>query len=114
MDTHELQKTIKELAKKYGWTQRQLAKELYVELYEDDDDGASDKFEETLRKQLNRTTTNPATLQAYLDIMIQDSKFKSLHMTIPKPLLTSILDKDIIDGLTHISRIITQKLEADT
>ncbi len=113
MDTHELQKTIKELAKKYGWTQKQLAKELYVELYEDDDEEASEKFEETLRKQLNRETTNPATLQAYLDIMIQDSKFKSLHMTIPKPLVTSILDKDIIDGLAHISKKITQKLEAD-
>ena len=71
------------------------------------------KFEETLRKQLNRETTNPVTLQAYLDIMIQDSKFKSLHMTIPKPLVTSILDKDIIDGLAHISKKITQKLEAD-
>ncbi len=38
MDTPELQKLIKELTKKYSWSQEQLSNVLYVNIHEDDDD----------------------------------------------------------------------------
>jgi len=110
MDTPELQKLIKELAKKYSWSQEQLSRELYVNLHEDDDNETMKKFASALKKQLNRSTTSAETLQAYLDIMIQDPKFKTVSMIYPKPIPTTVLDDALVKGLAVISKKILKNL----
>jgi len=113
MDTLELQKKIKELSKKYSWSLPRLSRELYVQLHPDDDnddENAMARFEASLKKQLSRPTTSAATLQRYLDIMIQDRLFKQENMVYPKPSTTSELDEEIIKGLTSISKKILKNL----
>lgn len=113
MDTLELQKKIKELAKKYSWSQQQLSRELYVQLHpddENDDEIAMTRFEASLKKQLNRPTTSTEILQRYLDIMIQDRLFKQENMIYSKPVPTTELDEELIKGLTSISKKILKNL----
>ncbi len=110
MDTPELQKLIKELTKKYSWSQEQLSNVLYVNIHEDDDEAAMKKFASALKKQLNRSTTSPEVLQSYLDIMIQDPKFKTVSMIYPKPIPTTVLDDVLVKGLAAISKKILKNL----
>lgn len=113
MDTLELQNKIKELAKKYSWSLQQLSRALYVELHPDDENDneiAITRFEASLKKQLSRSTTSTATLQRYLDIMIQDRLFKKENMVYSKPVPTTELDEELIKGLTSISKKILKNL----
>lgn len=110
MDTPELQNLIKELRKKYSWSHEQLSNVLYVNIHEDDDEAAMKKFASALKKQLNRSTTSAEILQSYLDIMTQDSKFKTVSMIYPKPIPTTVLDDELIKGLAAISKKILKNL----
>jgi hypothetical protein len=93
MDTPELQKKIKELADD-----------------ENDDSVAMQKFGAALKKQLNRPTTSAATLQRYLDILIQDPLFKKENMVYAKPMPTTFIDEYLANGLSSISKKILKKL----
>lgn len=113
MDTPELQKKIKELAKKYSWSQEQLSRELYVQLHpddENDDSLAMQRFGAALKKQLNRPTTSVATLQRYLDILIQDPLFEKENMVYTKPVSTTLIDECLANGISSISKKILKNL----
>jgi transcriptional regulator with XRE-family HTH domain len=111
MNTQELQKCIKELIKQYGWSQKKLAEVLDVYLNDDDgDDERLARFEESLRKQLNRPNTSPEKLNAYLEILTQESKFNALKMIKPKPLPTTLLDKELIENIAEVSKLISKNL----
>lgn len=113
MDALELQKKIKELAKKYSWSQEQLAREIYVKQNpddENDDSIAMKRFEASFKKQLNRKTTSPHTLQRYLELLIQDPLFEHENMVYNRPAPTTVLDEELINGLTLMSKRMLKKL----
>ena len=62
----EVQSQIKSLAAELGWTQNRLAQILYTELNEWDDDNEILKFQERLKKELQRSTTKIDRLKSTL------------------------------------------------
>lgn len=80
-DTYELQEQIRSLISKLGWTQNRLAREIYVELNEWEDPEDVRRFQEKLKKELQRPTTKPDRLKEYLRIICNHNEAKSLSFS---------------------------------
>lgn len=73
MDTLELQKEIKKLIGKLGWSQKRLGREVYIATFDDCEEIT--KFEEKAKKDLSRKTTNAERLHEYLKIISHHHEF---------------------------------------
>ena len=68
LEAQELQRQLKDLCASVGWSQNKLARVLYQELYAQDDDVGVRRFQERLKKALQRDSTKPERLRHYLEI----------------------------------------------
>lgn len=82
METRELQKEIKCIIKKMGWSQKRLAREIYMEENDVDNEDEIVKFEEKVKKELNRPSTKTARLKHYLDIIALAPEFKGIDIVL--------------------------------
>lgn len=103
-----LQAQIKRRLREIGKTQEELARMIFVEDHEEDDDEATKRFVETLKKQLNRSSTPPEKLQRYLEILLADHRQFEVR---PVSIASSYLDKKTLRGMDHISREIDKIIE---
>lgn len=110
--TQELQAIIKELCDRVGWSQKQLAREIYIELheYDDEDDIEIKRFEEKLKKALNRQTTNPELLQRYLDVMRDMNVIKKADLVVPQYHSSNVLDPELEKAMLEVSKQLTKRL----
>ncbi len=114
MDAEHLQKLIRNYQAKLNWTLNDLANALYVELHDDDDLNKQAKFRETLKKQLQRSSTPNEKLKRYLQIIEQVPDFKRLNLVANKHIDTeSVLSKKASSRLQKISIKLTERLEHD-
>lgn len=78
-ETHRLQKEIKRLIKRLGWSQKRLARELQA--MEEDDGCATNQevkqYEERVKKHLNRPTVSSELLERYLQQIQEHEDFGS-------------------------------------
>lgn len=88
---------IKDLIAELGWSQNKLARILYTELHEWDDEDEILKFQEKLKKELQRPTTKADRLNMYLDIVIRHPEAQKLDVVlnryIPQKSISSNLSK---------------------
>jgi hypothetical protein len=70
-ETTEVQLQIKRIIKELGWTQNKFARILYTEMNEWDDEDEILKFQERVKKELQRTSTKVEKLKKYLEILMQ-------------------------------------------
>ncbi|WP_028469417.1 hypothetical protein [Neptunomonas japonica] len=82
--TLELKYQIKELVTELGWSQNRLAQIVYTEMNDWDDDDAILKFQERLKKELQRSTTKPEKLQRYLEIIVSHPEAQKLDIVLNK------------------------------
>ncbi|WP_218352510.1 hypothetical protein [Alteromonas lipotrueiana] len=68
LEAQELQRQLKDLCASAGWSQNKLARVLYRELYSQNDDAGARRFQERLKKALQRDSTKPERLEQYLAI----------------------------------------------
>lgn len=80
----ELLAQIKELIAELGWSQNKLARILYTELNEWDDEDEIFKFQEKLKKELQRSTTKVERLRAYLDVIVRHPEAKKIDVVFNK------------------------------
>lgn len=112
METREAQEQIRLLCNKLGWSQAKLARELYIELYDEDDDLEIARFTEKLKKQLNRSSTSLERLEAYINIIVIHPDFDNIDLVMRKQIATPGLLPDIlVRGLRGVSKKLTQKIE---
>lgn len=97
----ELSSKIKELIAELGWSQNKLARILYTELNEWDDEDEILKFQEKLKKELQRPTTKVEKLKAYLDVIVRHPDAKKIDMVFnkytPQNAISSSLSKAMVD-----------------
>lgn len=97
----ELQSQIKKLAVELGWSQNRLARILYAELNEWDDEDEIARFQEKLKKELQRSTTKVERLRIYLDVIIGHPEAQKLDVVfnkyIPRNSISSSLSKAMED-----------------
>lgn len=110
--TQELQAIIKELCARAGWSQKRLAREIYITLqeYDDEDDIEINRFEEKLKKALSRPTTNPEQLQRYLDVMRDMNAIKKADLIVPQYHSTNVLDPELEKAMLEVSKQLTKRL----
>lgn len=80
MGTAQKQKQIKEILSKLQLSIRKFAGLVYEALYDDFDEEAEIKLAETIKKQLSRKTTPEATLDQYLEILVEQPGFEALQL----------------------------------
>ena len=95
----EVQSQIKSLAAELGWTQVRLAQILYTELNEWDDDDEILKFQERLKKELQRSTIKINRLKKYLEIVVSHPEAQKLDVIfnkyVPQNAISSSLSKEM-------------------
>jgi hypothetical protein len=83
------------------WSQNRLAEILYTKFNDEDVEGDILKFQERLKKQLQRPTTNVEKLRKYLDVIVRHPQAKNLDLIINKYIphgsISSNLSKDMVD-----------------
>lgn len=101
---------IKRVCERLGWSQRDLAEKLYIELNDDDNEKSIKAFSSAFMKRLQRSTTHPDQLKKYLSIISRLPEFQKANMVrnqyIPLGHLSDFIQKEILD----ISRDLDRKL----
>jgi hypothetical protein len=110
METDELQDQLRTLAAKMGWSINELARNIYTELNEFDDEDEIRKFEQNFIKSLSRSTTKKEKLSEYLDIISKHHAVERHGLVLPVYRSTGILDKDSEQAMKSISESITKSL----
>jgi transcriptional regulator with XRE-family HTH domain len=110
--TRELQTIIKELCTRAGWSQKRLAREIYIasQEYDDEDDIEINRFEEKLKKALSRPTTKPEQLQHYLDVMRDMTAIEKTDLIVPQYHSSKVLEPELEKAMLEISKELTKKL----
>lgn len=101
-----LEKTLKLL----GWSKKRLAREVYVELHDNDNPKEMLNFEEQVKKEFQRTTTKQDKFEFYLKIISHHREFKKLDLVTPNYQSASLLSDALGEGLTQISKHISDGL----
>ena len=114
-ESHELLLQIKGLIAELGWTQNRLARILYSELNEWDDEDEIFRFPEKLKKELQRPTTKADRLKVYLDVMVRHPDAQKLDVVmnryIPQGSISSSLSKGMKDISTEIDNAYNKALQ---
>lgn len=100
----ELQFQIKKLAAELGWTQNSLARILYTELNEWDDDVEILRFQEKLKKELQRPTTKVERLKVYLDVIVRHPEAQMLDVVFNKYIPQSSISSSLRKTMSDISQ----------
>ncbi|CAM3474293.1 hypothetical protein [Parendozoicomonas haliclonae] len=111
-ETQNLQKTIKDDLKRLRWSQKRLARELYVATYDYDDDEEMGRYEERVKKDLQRPTTSPQRLNEYLRVIHQHNEYQNLCQFVPAYFSTGALSEALEAEMRDISREIGEELAA--
>lgn len=113
-ESHEVLLQIKGLIAELGWTQNRLARILYSELHEWDDEDEIYRFQEKLKKELQRPTTKVDRLKVYLDVMVRHPEAQKLDVFmnryIPQESISSSLSKGMKDISSEIDNAYNKAL----
>jgi len=92
------------------WSQQRLAYELLDELNENATEPEVVSFYESLKKALNRASTEPDLLRRYLDIISLHQDFEKANIIAPKYISTNQLSNDMESGMSQISKKIAKMI----
>lgn len=105
----ELEKVLGQL----GWSKRRLARVVYAELNDDDDPGEISRLEERIKKEFQRSSTNPDRFLGYLRILEAQPGYKKLSRVTPNHLPCGVVSKLVLSGIGKISDEISAALVAE-
>ena len=110
--TRELQKDIKSLISKLGWSQKRFASEIYFETHEVHNDDEERRFIENFKKELTRSTIKPEKLVEYINTISRHSEVDKLNLIKP-----SLADHDCLSDafkkeMKSISESISKSLHS--
>ncbi len=100
----ELQSQIKKMTAELGWPQNRLARILYTELNDWDDEEEIVKFQEKLKKELQRSTTKIERLQIYLDVIIRHPEAQKLDVVFNKYIPRNSISSSLSEAMGDISQ----------
>jgi len=111
-ESEELQSQIKLLASELGWSRNELARILYTELNEWDDEDEITRFQGRLKKELQRSTTNPDRLRAYLSILVRHPRAIKADLIFNKCTRLDAISPSLREGLVGISQDLDKVIKA--
>ncbi|MFM2483769.1 hypothetical protein [Celerinatantimonas yamalensis] len=93
-----------------GWSKKRLAREVYVELNDDDNEKEILNFEDKVKKEFQRSTTKKEKFEFYLKIISNHREFKKLDLVVPNYKSSNLLSDSLTDGLSQISKELGDEL----
>lgn len=106
-DVRKLQATIRQKLEELGISQAALAEKIFIEDHDEDDETALTRFTETLKKQLQRTSTPAEKLHRYLEILLADRRgLEARHLSVA----SSYLSKQVLNDMHQLSASIDEQL----
>ncbi|ABD83109.1 hypothetical protein [Saccharophagus degradans] len=111
METETLQEEIKSLLDQLGWSKNRLAREIYVFTHDVDEELEIKRFEESLRKQLRRSTTSAERLKGYLEFIYQHDEYLKTESLKPKYFQSGLLSNKMESGMKSISKRLNRIIE---
>ncbi|HGS4675886.1 hypothetical protein [Vibrio paracholerae] len=109
-DSDELKKEIKELLGVLEWSQRQLARELYMDEFDDDDAVELRKYEERVRKALSRSKNQTELLYGYLCFIKNHYAFRKTRLISNAYQKPDVLSREQFEMMKAVSKLIDEKL----
>ncbi|PSU34567.1 hypothetical protein C9I99_05505 [Photobacterium lutimaris] len=110
MDVIEIQSEIKSQLDLLGWSQKKLARELYMDEFEYDDELEIRRYEERVKKALSRSTTKFELLRGYLNFIRSHPTFCKQRLVAntfqPRECLTS----EQLDVMKEFSSSVDKKI----
>lgn len=100
----EIQAQIKALVAELGWSQNRLAQILYAEQNEVENRDEILKFQERLKKELQRPTTKVERLRAYLDVIVRHPEAQKLDVVFNKYIPQCSITPELSQGMKGISQ----------
>lgn len=104
-ETDRLQREIKGLIRRLGWSQKRFARELQA--MDEDGDWVTSKevgqYEERVKKHLTRTTVPPELLGRYLQQLQQHEEFTKLNVVVPHFIADGDFSEEFVQGMRLIS-----------
>lgn len=110
-ETLELQYQIKQLLSQLKWSQNGFARIVFTELNDIDNEEEIIKFQEKLKKELQRETTKPERLKEYLNIIFRHMEYEKIDLFFNKNSSVSSIDPDIVIEMVEISKEIDRMLK---
>lgn len=111
-ESKQLISEIKRVCERLGWSQKELAEKMYLELNDDDNEKNIEAFCFAFVKQLQRTTTNPERLKEYLSIISNLPEFKKSSLVLNKYTPLDHLSDFIQYEMLSISKDLDKKFHA--
>ncbi|WP_323751454.1 hypothetical protein [Marinobacter sp.] len=109
-----LQREIKFLIAKLGWSQNRLARELYTALNNWDDEDEIQSFQERLKKELQRKTTKTEKLKKYILIIIRHPEAQKIDVIANQYVGAGYISHSLEDGMAKISESLDRSLASET
>lgn len=109
-----LQREIKSLIAKLGWSQNRLARELYTALNDWDDEDEIHSFQERLKKELQRKTTKMEKLKKYISIIIRHPEAEQIDVFSNQYVGAGYISKTLEGGMARISKGLDRSLASET
>lgn len=103
-ETIEVQSQIKSLVAELGWSQNRLARILYTEMNEWDDEEEILKYQQRLKKELQRSTTKVKRLKEYLNIIVNHPDAKKLDVVLNRYIPQGSVSDSLSRGLREVSQ----------
>lgn len=109
-EVRELQKAIKDLCARVGWSQKALARHLHYELADNDNKKEILRAEERVKKDLSRESTDPERLRYYLAVIRRLPDIEKADLVVPLYCSSKSLPPELEEALTELSTEISRKL----
>ncbi len=106
-----IQSQLKSLMSEVGWTQNKLARIIFTELSETDNEGEMRAFQERFKKALQRDTTKVELLETFLEIAVSHPDAKDAKNIYKKYSSNNLLSPLLYDGMRKISQEIDESLK---
>lgn len=110
MDISETQCEIKALLALLGWSQKKLARELFMDEFEYDDELELRRYEEKVKKALSRPTTKIELLQGYLNFVKAHPAFSKKRLVLNSFNPRDCLDNEQLNLMKEFSNLVDKKI----
>lgn len=100
---------IKRVCEQIGLSQKELAKKIYVELNDDDNEKCIKDFSSAFAKQIQRPTTQPERLNEYLSVISRLPEFKKSDLVRNKHIPLGHLSDLMQNEMLKISKELDEK-----
>lgn len=111
-EKEKLQQKLIELSESLGWSQRQLAKEIFYGLTDEDDPDELRRFYDRFKKGLQRSSIPANRLKVYIEAIYRHPLYLNEQRVVPVSVVGKYLSDSGMLKMKRVSQQITEEIVA--